>query len=75
MSDSYSPDDIFTPQEKFRFFFDRYYPEFIERLKNDTLQDDVEFIQKSQEIAQLARDADIDISDYTNKYAQEHGWK
>ena len=68
-------DNIFelTPEEEFKFRFERYFPELHEHLTKDTLGKDEEFDRKTAEMAALARKAGIDISEYTIQYFKDHG--
>ncbi|MBP7186145.1 MAG: hypothetical protein KBA55_05145 [Ruminococcus sp.] len=54
--------------------FEKYFPEFFENLKNDTLDSNEELKQKTAEMADLARKAGLELKDYTLKYVRDYGY-
>ena len=63
-----------TPEEEFKMKFEKYFPEFFENLKNDTLDTNEELKQKTIEMSVLARKAGIELKDYTMKYIRDYGY-
>ncbi|MBO5572404.1 MAG: hypothetical protein J5926_06815 [Ruminococcus sp.] len=63
-----------TPEEEFKMKFEKYFPEFFENLKNDTLDSNEELKQKTAEMAALARKAGLELKDYTLKYVRDYGY-
>lgn len=62
-----------TPEEEFKLRFERYFPEFFENLKNDTLDTNEELKYKSLEMSDLAEKAGIDMGDFIMKYIHDRG--
>jgi len=63
-----------TPEEEFKMKFEKYFPEFFENLKNDTLDSNEELKQKTAEMAALARKAGLELKDYTLKCVRDYGY-
>ena len=63
-----------TPEEEFKMKFERYFPEFFENLKNDTLDTYEELKQKTIEMSVLARKAGFVLKEYTKKYIRDYGY-
>ena len=63
-----------TPEEEFKMKFERYFPEFFENLKNDTLDSNDELKRKTADMSVLARKAGYVLKDYTMKYIREFGY-
>ena len=63
-----------TPEEEFKMKFERYFPEFFENLKNDTLDTNEELKQKTIEMSVLARKAGFVLKEYTKKYIRDYGY-
>ena len=63
-----------TPEEEFKMKFEKYFPEFFENLKNDTLDSNEELKQKTAEMAALARKAGLELKDYTLKNVRDYGY-
>lgn len=63
-----------TPEEEFKLRFQKYFPEFYENLKNDTLDSNEELKQKTIEMTRLAEKAGIKLSDYTIQYLSDYGY-
>ena len=63
-----------TPEEEFKMKFEKYFPEFFENLKNDTLDTNEELKQKTAEMAALARKAGLELKDYTLKNVRDYGY-
>lgn len=63
-----------TPEEEFKMKYEKYFPEFFENLKNDTLDSNEELKSKTIEMAEIARKAGIDLKEYTLNYVHEYGY-
>ena len=63
-----------TPEEELKMKFEKYFPEFFENLKNDTLDSNEELKQKTAEMAALARKAGLELKDYTLKNVRDYGY-
>lgn len=63
-----------TPEEEFKMRFERYFPEFFENLKNDTLDTNEELKRKTVEMSALAKKAGIKLSEYTTNYIRDYGY-
>ncbi len=64
-----------TPEEEFKLEFERYFPEFLENLQNDTLDTNEKLKKKTIEMSALAKKAGLNLSDYTINYMKDRGIK
>lgn len=65
-----------TPMEEFSMAFDRYFPDFFEALKNDTLDTDEELRKRTDKMNELAEKAGIQsLAQYTIDYMNENGYR
>lgn len=62
-----------TDEEKFKLEFDKYIPDFLERLYNNTLETDGEFAERTRALMAVGEKAGIDLQAYILQYAQENG--
>lgn len=62
-----------TAEDEFRLEMESYIPEFVERLKNDTLRTDPDFVERSRELMKLGDAAGIDMQKYVLDYCNENG--
>lgn len=67
-------ESFLTAEDKFKLQFEKYYPEFMQHLMNDTLGKDEEFTQRTIALQELGREAGIDLEQYIRKYAEENGF-
>lgn len=62
-----------TAEDEFRMEMEKYLPEFVERLTNDTLESDQDFIDRTLELMDLGKAAGIDMQKYVMDYCRENG--
>ncbi len=62
-----------TAEDEFRMEMEKYLPEFVERLTNDTLESDQDFIERTLELMDLGKAAGIDMQKYVMDYCRENG--
>lgn len=65
-------DNFLTPEDDFRLAMEKYIPEFIKRINNDTAREP-EFVQRTVEMMNLAESVGIDLQQYILDYTQENG--
>lgn len=63
-----------TAEDEFRLEMEKYIPEFVQRLNNDTLEADQSFIDRSLELMELGKAAGIDMQEYITRYCKENGF-
>lgn len=66
-------DNFLTAEDEFRLEMEQYMPEFMTRLKNDTLQSDPAFIERTLELQKLGEAAGIDMQQYIMDYGKANG--
>ena len=64
-----------TAEDEFRLEMEDYMPEFLVRMKMDTLNDDPEFIERTLELQKLAEQAGIDMQQYIMDYGKANGYE
>ena len=62
-----------TDEEIFKLEFDKYIPDFLERLENNTLGSDAEFDERTHALIDLGRKAGIDLQEYILQYGKDNG--
>lgn len=62
-----------TAEDEFRLEMEKYIPEFVQRLNNDTLEADQSFIDRSLELMELGKAAGIDMQEYITQFCKENG--
>ncbi len=67
--------DFLTAEDEFRLEMEDYMPEFMVRMKMDTLNDDPEFIERTLELQKLAEQAGIDMQQYIMDYGKANGYE
>lgn len=65
--------EFLTAEDEFRLEMEKYMPEFIHRLKNNTLESDPAFVEKTRELMKLGEAAGIDMQEYILRYGEENG--
>lgn len=76
MSNETNPFESFlTAEDRFKLQFEKYYPEFIQHLMNDTLGKDADFTERTIALQELGREAGIELEEYIQKYAKENGYQ
>lgn len=68
-------ENFLTAEDEFRLEMEKYMPEFTERLKNDTLQSDPAFVEKTLELMKLGEAAGINMQEYILRYGKENGFE
>lgn len=63
-----------TAEDRFRMGMEKYIPEFMVRLKADTLMQDEYFVNWTIELQEIGREAGIDMQQYILDYAAENGY-
>lgn len=63
-----------TAEDRFRMGMEKYIPEFMVRLKADTLMQDEYFVNWTIELKEIGREAGIDMQQYIIDYAAENGY-
>ena len=67
--------NFLTAEDEFRLEMDEYMPEFMVRMKMDTLNYDPEFIERTLELQKLAEQAGIDMQQYIMDYGKANGYE
>lgn len=62
-----------TAEDEFRMEMEKYIPEFVHRLTNNTLESDQDFIDRTLELMDLGKAAGIDMQQYVMDYCRENG--
>lgn len=65
-------ENFLTPEDDFRLAMEKYIPEFIKRINNDTAREP-EFVQRTVEMMNLAESVGIDLQQYILDYTKENG--
>ncbi|MCM1132402.1 MAG: hypothetical protein NC340_02920 [Ruminococcus flavefaciens] len=65
-------DDFLTAEDKFRLAIEKYLPEFLQRMADDTMQNP-EFVQQTIEMMSIAEEAGIDLQQYILNYGKANG--
>lgn len=65
-------ENFLTPEDDFRLAMETYIPEFIQRMENDTMQED-DFVQCTIEMIELAESVGIDLQQYILDYGKANG--
>ena len=60
--------NFLTAEDEFRLEMEDYMPEFMVRMKMDTLNDDPEFIERTLELQKLSEKAGIDMSEKRTRF-------
>lgn len=68
-------ESFLTAEDEFRLEMEKYMPEFLERLQNDTRQSDPAFVEKTLELMKLGEAAGIDMQGYILRYGKENGFE
>ncbi|MCR4889942.1 MAG: hypothetical protein K5979_12300 [Ruminococcus sp.] len=63
-----------TAEDRFRMGMEKYIPEFMVRLKADTLMQDEYFVNWTIELQEIGKEAGIDMQQYILDYAAENGY-
>ena len=63
-----------TAEDRFRMGMEKYIPEFMVRLKADTLMQDEYFVNWTLELQEIGKEAGIDMQQYILDYAAENGY-
>jgi hypothetical protein len=63
-----------TAEDRFRLGMEKYIPEFMVRLKADTLMQDKDFVDWTIELQEIGEEAGIDMQQYILDYAAENGY-
>lgn len=65
-------ENFLTPEDDFRLAMETYIPEFMQRMENDTMQED-DFVQRTIEMMNLAESVGIDLQQYILDYGKMNG--
>lgn len=65
-------ENFLTPEDDFRLAMEKYIPEFIQRMENNTMQED-DFVQRTIEMMELAESVGIDLQQYILDYGKANG--
>ena len=65
--------NFLTAEDEFRMEMEKYIPVFVERLTNNTLESDQDFINWTLELMDLGKAAGIDMQKYIMDYCHENG--
>ncbi|MBR6981909.1 MAG: hypothetical protein IKH75_00020 [Ruminococcus sp.] len=65
-------EDFLTDRDRFLIEFDKYYPEFMDRLMTDRLYQDG-FKERTEKLELLAASVGINLESYIRKTAEENG--
>lgn len=65
--------NFLTAEDEFRMEMEKYIPEFVQRLTNNTLESDQDFIDRTLELMDLGKAAGIDMQQYVMDYCRENG--
>lgn len=65
-------ENFLTPEDDFRLAMEKYIPEFIKRINDDTAREP-EFVQRTIEMMNLAESVGIDLQQYILDYTKENG--
>lgn len=65
-------ENFLTPEDDFRLAMETYIPEFIQRMENNTMQED-DFVQRTIEMMELAKSVGIDLQQYILDYGKANG--
>ncbi|MDE6519654.1 MAG: hypothetical protein K2K91_04235 [Ruminococcus sp.] len=65
-------DDFLTEEDTFRLEIETYLPEFMERMKNDTMHDP-DFVQRTLEMMEISESAGINLQQYILDYGKANG--
>ena len=68
-------ENFLTAEDEFRMEMEEYMPEFMVRLKMDTLYDDPEFIERTLELQKLGEKAGIDMQQFIIDYGKANGYE
>lgn len=63
-----------TAEDRFKLEVEKYLPEFLKRLQNDTLMQDQEFTDWTLEVQALGKEAGIDLQQYILDYGKDNGY-
>lgn len=67
-------DNFLTAEDTFRLEMETYLPEFLERLRNDTMQDP-DFVERTLEMMEISESAGIDLQQYILDYGKTNGYE
>jgi len=65
--------NFLTDEEIFKLEFDKYIPDFIEHLENDTLNSDPGFDERTRALMALGEKAGIDLQEHILRYGKDNG--
>lgn len=65
-------ENFLTPEDNFRLAMETYIPEFIQRMENDTMQEE-DFVHRTIEMMELAESVGIDLQQYILDYGKANG--
>lgn len=65
-------ENFLTPEDNFRLAMETYIPEFIQRMENDTMQEE-DFVHSTIEMMELAESVGIDLQQYILDYGKANG--
>lgn len=65
-------ENFLTPEDYFRLAMETYIPEFIQRMENDTMQEE-DFVHRTIEMMELAESVGIDLQQYILDYGKANG--
>lgn len=67
-------ENFLTAEDSFKLAMEKYLPEFLKRMNNDTMQDP-EFVERTLKMMELAESAGIDLQQYITEYGKTNGLK
>lgn len=65
-------DNFLTDEDIFRMEMETYLPEFMEHMRNNTMQDP-DFLQRTFEMMEISEAAGIDLQQYILNYGKANG--
>lgn len=65
-------ENFLTPEDNFRLAMETYIPEFIQRMENDTMQEE-DFVHRTIEMMELAKSVGVDLQQYILDYGKANG--
>ncbi len=72
MSELKDFEGFLTAEDSFRMEMETYIPEFLERMNNDTMQDE-DFMNRTRDLMKLGEAAGIDLQQYIIDYGKVNG--
>lgn len=72
MSEIKDFEGFLTAEDSFRMEMETYIPEFLERMNNDTMQDE-DIMNRTRDLMKLGEAAGIDLQQYIIDYGKANG--